>query len=441
MILFLFSLTGQTLAQEDLPKLVKKIQPAVVTIITYNALGKVKAQGSGFFISPNGYFLTNYHVLAGATRVELRTLEGLRYTMTRVVAQDQAGDLAVGVIKPPPVNLPCLKISSVSPEMGERVVVIGSPMGLEQTLSDGLVSSIRQIPKLGAILQITAPISSGSSGSPVVNLKGEVIGVATFLFKEGQNLNFAIPGSRALALQHQATKRHKYPESLRTETMTAPTQHPTKPVPSGETMPYPSDGTEGKYLRDYLGNEIKYPLSIVGKINSAGAMNGYYIESPSLKNRDVLPGIMIVNYDEELLDILQNSEQNCHFIGLSNKDHSVIFIKSINNKNYTGKLRPHLLQKKSLKGMEFTLTGKINMSAVIGYCMTADNGINVSFGEELPKMLDEILNQAYKTNRKLTVVGELFPKEGIRGSNYFYVTHIAFEGDPILPIPKYRSKN
>lgn len=209
-LLFLFSLAGPILAQKDLPKLVKKIQPAVVTIIAYNAQGKVKGQGSGFFISPAGDFITNYHVLTGAARAEVRTREGRRYPMSRVLAQDQAGDLVVAAIEPPRVNLPNLKISGVPPEVGEKVLVVGSPFGLEQTLSDGVVSAVRRIPDLGTILQITAPISSGSSGSPVVNMKGDVIGVATFIFKEGQNLNFAVPGSRVLALQRQASQVPEY---------------------------------------------------------------------------------------------------------------------------------------------------------------------------------------------------------------------------------------
>lgn len=208
-LLFLFSLPGQILAQEDLPKLVKKIQPAVVTIIAYNAQGKVTGQGSGFFISPTGDFLTNYHVLAGAARAEVRTREGRRYPMSRVVDQDRAGDLVVAAIETHRANFASLKISGILPEVGERVLVVGSPFGLEQTLSDGVISAVRRIPELGTILQITAPISSGSSGSPVVNMKGEVIGVATFIFKEGQNLNFAVPGSRTLALQLSAALAHE----------------------------------------------------------------------------------------------------------------------------------------------------------------------------------------------------------------------------------------
>ena len=84
------------------------------------------------------------------------------------------------------------------PSVAERILVVGSPMGLEQTVNEGIVSAVREVPSVGKILQISAPISPGSSGSPVINMKGEVIGVATFQLIEGQNLNFAIPGMAVL---------------------------------------------------------------------------------------------------------------------------------------------------------------------------------------------------------------------------------------------------
>jgi tetratricopeptide (TPR) repeat protein len=158
---------------------------------------------------------------------------GYHYTFKEVVAEDRPGDLALaavvirkGKVAPGveylgPISL---RISATMPEVGERVAVIGSPMGLEQTLSEGVVSAVRKIPDFGEILQITAPISPGSSGSPVVNMKGEVIGVATLQLVKGQNLNFAVPGNRALALQQKAVK---LPD--------APTQPPvaeTRPVPA-----------------------------------------------------------------------------------------------------------------------------------------------------------------------------------------------------------------
>ncbi len=207
-LLFLCLWASLAGAQEGLPQLVKKIQPAVVTIIAYDVKGKPKGQGSGFFINQEGHFITNYHVLAEASRAEVETADGQRYTVKGVMAKDQAGDLIVAATDDPfaAIGRGSLKISTVIPEVGERVVVVGSPLGLEQTLSEGVVSAIRHIPDFGEILQITAPISHGSSGSPVVNMKGEVVGIATFIMKEGQNLNFAIPATRALALKPGAVK-------------------------------------------------------------------------------------------------------------------------------------------------------------------------------------------------------------------------------------------
>jgi len=97
-------------------------------------------------------------------------------------------DLRVGLSQPSNLET---KIES-----GQPVIVIGSPFGLEGTVSDGIVSGVRKVPDFWEIIQITAPISKGSSGSPVLNIKGEVIGVATFFIKEGQSLNFAISGIR-----------------------------------------------------------------------------------------------------------------------------------------------------------------------------------------------------------------------------------------------------
>lgn len=110
-----------------------------------------------------------------------------------------------------------LSVSSSIPQIGERVAVIGNPSGLERTVSDGIVSAVRDIPEFGKIIQITAPVSPGSSGSPVVNMKGEVIGVATFQLIEGQNLNFAIPGERIVRLKRDKGRTLQKWEAGKTE--------------------------------------------------------------------------------------------------------------------------------------------------------------------------------------------------------------------------------
>jgi tetratricopeptide (TPR) repeat protein len=176
------------------------VEPSIVVLLTYNREGKFVGQGSGFFVNGEGDVITNYHVLKGASRAEARMSDGSVYPVNRVIAEDEAGDL-IRVSTNTPKNLvrPLL-IRSSFPEVGERIIVMGTPLGLEKTVSDGIVSAVREIPEFGKIIQVTAPISPGSSGSPVVNMNGEVIGVVSFFLMPGQNLNFAIPGDRIAKL-------------------------------------------------------------------------------------------------------------------------------------------------------------------------------------------------------------------------------------------------
>jgi len=149
-----------------------------------------------FFISQNGDIITNYHVLQGASSAEVKTSDGKTYPITYIVAEDEQSDIIRLSVNIPSQYVSPLSLNKTIPEVGERIIVYGSPLGLENTVSDGIVSAVREIPDFGKIIQITAPISPGSSGSPVLNMNGEVIGIATFQFIEGQNLNFAIPSEK-----------------------------------------------------------------------------------------------------------------------------------------------------------------------------------------------------------------------------------------------------
>jgi tetratricopeptide (TPR) repeat protein len=192
---------GQAWAQEHLATLIRRVKPSVVTVIAYDARGELLQQGSGFFITEDGQLVTNRHVLQESLRAEVKTWDGKVYEISSVLAEDQASDLLLARIHQPEGHMPALPITRILPEVGERIVVVGSPLGLEQTVSDGIVSAVRDLTELGTIMQMTAPISPGSSGGPVVNLRGEVVGVAVAQMRAGQNLNFAVPGERIASLK------------------------------------------------------------------------------------------------------------------------------------------------------------------------------------------------------------------------------------------------
>jgi tetratricopeptide (TPR) repeat protein len=165
---------------------------SVATVVAFDLDGGIAAIGSGFFIDRNGTLVTNYHVLQDSYRAEIKTAGGERYPITAVLARSQLLDLIKVRVDIPEGRVTPAKLSMTVPAIAEGVVVIGSPMGLEQTISEGIVSAIRRHPVNVPIYQLTAPISPGSSGSPVLNLAGSVFAVVTFQASKGQNLNFAV---------------------------------------------------------------------------------------------------------------------------------------------------------------------------------------------------------------------------------------------------------
>ena len=157
--------------------------------------------GSGFVISDD-MLVCNYHVICpdnadlGRTppSVSIKTPNGAILPTVQIVAVDKENDLAIlragtkGLL-----GAPLGLGESTNIRVGERVIVVGSPLGLEGTMTDGIVSALRSLDGAGSLVQISAPISPGSSGSPVLDQQGNVIAVAKATLKEGQSLNFAIP--------------------------------------------------------------------------------------------------------------------------------------------------------------------------------------------------------------------------------------------------------
>jgi S1-C subfamily serine protease len=185
----------------------QRAEAATLSITSLDARGQSTGAGSGFFIRGDGVFVTNYHVIRGAQRLRVRLSSGTPYEEVELIATDPARDLAV--LRVPVENAPVLPLGSdAAARMGDRVYAMGNPLGMERTFSDGLVSAQRTLEGI-SYLQISAPISPGSSGGPVMNAQGQVIGVATRSLTEGQNLNLAVPVRylRPLLAAQQAPQR------------------------------------------------------------------------------------------------------------------------------------------------------------------------------------------------------------------------------------------
>jgi serine protease Do len=171
------------------------LTPAQIAERATNSIALIRVDGgvgSGFVVGANGRIATNVHVIRGASEATVELGNGKKYDAVEVLAIDEANDLAILRIDATKLKpLPLGDSSKVKP--GEHIVAIGHPLGLGTTVSDGLVSGVHEMDSKQSLVQISAPISPGSSGGPVFNDRGEVIGVSTLMVTAGQNLNFAMP--------------------------------------------------------------------------------------------------------------------------------------------------------------------------------------------------------------------------------------------------------
>jgi len=176
----------------DLSPLVKSSIDAVVLVVVSDASGKPILEGSGFLVSADGRIVTNHHVIAGAASATVKLNNGAFFPVEGVLADDADHDLAV--VKVAGKNLPYLNLEdSDTVAAGQHVLAIGSPLGLENSVSDGIVSGFRKDAKGTNWIQTTAPASHGNSGGPLLLMDGKVIGVVAWKEGAGENLNFAVP--------------------------------------------------------------------------------------------------------------------------------------------------------------------------------------------------------------------------------------------------------
>jgi len=191
------------------------VGPAVVVIQTGSAAGGVSGIGSGFVYDANGYILTNYHVISGASAISVTLADGRTFDGT-VVQADASADLAI--VKIDATGLPVAAIGSGSDlKVGQLVVAIGDPLGqFANTVTTGIVSGLdrqitagdspRNAEQLRGLIQTDAAINSGNSGGPLVNAAGQVVGINTATASNAQGLGFAIPIDAARSLMNAAMR-------------------------------------------------------------------------------------------------------------------------------------------------------------------------------------------------------------------------------------------
>lgn len=193
---------GVTHSQMSATQIARKALPSVVLIVCAQNNSDEVSQGSGFFIEP-GVVVTNYHVIEGMSSGIIQVALGSRkekrnFRIARIIGFDREADLALlSVPSAADVGIPSLSLAKqdYKIEVGETVFALGNPEGLVGTMTQGIVSAGVRSALKKARIQISAPISHGSSGGPVLNEAGQVIGVAVGSYTEGQNLNFAVPAS------------------------------------------------------------------------------------------------------------------------------------------------------------------------------------------------------------------------------------------------------
>jgi serine protease Do len=173
---------------------------------------KQQSLGSGFIINKDGFIITNNHVVDNADEIKVKLSDGREFK-AKVIGRDSKTDLALIKISSPFENLPVLALGdSEKMRVGDWVMAVGNPFGLEQTVTQGIISATGRVIGSGPyddFLQTDAPINPGNSGGPLVNLKGEVIGINTAIVPGGQGIGFAIPSALAKSVTDQLKEKGK----------------------------------------------------------------------------------------------------------------------------------------------------------------------------------------------------------------------------------------
>ena len=256
---------------QEVAALVKTAGRALVLIRTFGADGSPLALGSGFFVG-DGRVVTNAHVIAGAARAEIHDFSG---QLVGVVDHAESLSTAVDIAILPALKNPSgiLALADVAPEVGENLVVLGAPEGLSNTVSTGILSAVREY-QGRQLLQMSAPVSHGSSGGPVLDMDGNVVGVTVALLAAGENLNFAVPARDVLAILNSPRGHYSF---LSARPPGNPSSTVSRDAPSGPTRVESQEDKITQYPRLELGQPVSGELTKASAGNDGRGVAAYSI--------------------------------------------------------------------------------------------------------------------------------------------------------------------
>ena len=289
-ILVLIFLCINQISAQSIKQIYDDSKSSIVLIVSYDKNQTPLGMGSGFYFRDN-LIATNYHVIENASSFLIKNI-GKQSKFSEVKVRSYSVNLDIAILEVKDKSKP-LNLISEPAQIGEKVIAIGNPQGLEGTISTGIISGIREIESF-KIYQLTAPISPGSSGGPIMNEKGEVIGLATFTIKESQNLNFAMPADLLISLENK---------TMSWEPVSSNTELYRKSNEGIQLAYFKKDGSEF-YEHISFKNTTQYTIGNLVAIVIYKNMNGTMLDFQLIETHEIIPAgftkmIKVRSFDQD----------------------------------------------------------------------------------------------------------------------------------------------
>lgn len=251
-------------------EIAKLLKPSIVYIEIFDSEGNDLGAASGVIATKDGEIFTNYHVIDGVSSAQVTLADGRVLDVTNISGYNPKYDAVVLKVNANDLQPAKFNFSSTA-QIGDKIYTLGNPLGLEDTISDGLISTINRVIDGVTFIQISAPISPGSSGGALINEQGEVIGITAAGLTDGQNLNFAIPYEDFNAIKDQDLNM---PLDSIPSQMPVPTSSLTKPVDMNVSQTVEVNGFDSNYSAEVTVEQVIRGAQALTMVKNANELNG-----------------------------------------------------------------------------------------------------------------------------------------------------------------------